>query len=183
MTRALVRVLQESGYFKHVTADNIITPEMLPAELRPGVVVMHERTRGVERIREATGRRWSMQVDLVLDIQGLARSNDGKEQGYNTSSMRDALVHHTLCVLANNPGLVIQLDEFGETSALQHAHDALWRWDVETIPVLPPLTRSLLRVTVLLDESLELRTPELWRFEAFEGAPLGGSFVENSNEE
>lgn len=183
VTRALVRVLQDTGYFKLVSEDMIIQPEFVAATLRPAVIVMHERTRASERVNQQAGRRWTARAEFVLDIQGEARSHGEQQQGFNVSSMRDALTQSVLLVLANNPGLVVQLDEFGETEPLQHALDALLGWEVETVPVLPPLTRTLLRVTVLYDESLEGRQAETWRFGELEGGPLEGTRVTGSTEE
>lgn len=177
VTRALVRVLQDTGYFRLVTEDQIIQPEAVPAEQRPAVVVMHERTRGVERLNQAAGRKWEARAEFVLDIQGLARSHGAQQGGYNLAATRDALVQKVLLTLANNPGLVVQLDEFGETTPHHHAINAFLGWDEETVPVLPPLTRTLVRVTVLYDESLELRESETWRAGEIEGGPLNGSEV------
>lgn len=176
MIRALVVLLQRSGFFKHVTED-VLNLDPVPAELRPAVVVFQERTRGTEMNRHDKGRPWRCSVDLVLDIQGQARSNNEKSLGYNTSATRNALSHQVLLVLANNPGLEVQLEELGETEPQAHAIDALVSWSEETVPVAPPLTRTLLRVTVELDEFLDLRQWQAWRLGVLEGAPEGGEYV------
>lgn len=185
MMRALVVVLQgtttrapnPAPVWKFVSED-VINLEPVNADLRPACLVVLDRVRYTENNNDRQRRPWRAEAEIIFDVQGMARSNNGKSLGYNVNAMRNALVQNLLLTLANNRGLLVRLEEFGEAGALQHALDAMVRVEVEHLPVPPPLTRTLVRVTVALMEYLDGRAFEAWTFGVLEGSPLGGEPVE-----
>lgn len=177
LSRALLQILRESGYFKTVSRD-IIQEEILPENLLPAVVFDEVRTRLEWMDQHNRGRYWEARGTITLDVQGVARSHREREIGFDLSSMRSALAHAVLLVMANNNGLVTRLEDAGEEAAEKHCISIAQEVDVQHIPTAPPFTRSLISVSVHYVEANDLRAWREWSGRLFEAAPHDGATTE-----
>lgn len=177
LSRALLQVLRESGYFKTVSRD-IIQEDLLPENLLPAVVFDDVRVRLEWLDQHNRGRMWEARGTITLDVQGVARSHREREIGFDLSSMRSALAHAVLLVMANNNGLVTTLEEAGETAPEKHCISIAQEVEIQHVPIAPPFTRSLISVSVHYVETMDQRAWRAWSGRLFEAAPEGGATVE-----
>lgn len=176
LSLALLKVLRESAFFKTVSRD-IIADAQLPDNLLPAVIFDEVRARLEWQDQHGRGRWWEVKGVITFDVQGSARSHREREMGFDVATLRNALVHSLLLVLANNARLVTTVEEAGEMEPLTHAIAIATEVDVQHVPVAPPFTRSLVSVNVHYVETMDLRAWRAWSGLLFEAAPEGGATV------
>jgi len=98
---------------------------------------------------------------VVLDCHAVANYVAGREAYANVATLRETFARRVMLELANNPTLVVQLDD--ETEPQAHAKDVAGTFRVSNLPVDAPWVRFGIMIEPRTTDCLDTRTMSDWR--------------------